>query len=60
MGILGILLKVIKRIYDKNPKIQELIDASLIDVCTEETVLQEQVFSILFFFSPVFIRKKSE
>ena len=60
MGILGILLKVIKRIYDKNPEVQELIDASMIDVCTEETVLHEQVFSILFCFSAVFIRKKSE
>ena len=60
MGILGILLKVIKRIYDKNPEIQELIDASMIDVCTEETILHEQAFSILFFFSAVYIRKKSE
>ena len=39
-----ILQKVIQRIYDKNPEMQEVIDASMIEVCTEESVSPEQVF----------------
>ena len=31
---LEILLKVIQRIYDKNPEMQEVIDVSMIEVCT--------------------------
>ena len=37
-------LKVIQRIYDKNPAIQEVIDASMIEVCAEEGISPEQVF----------------
>ena len=46
---LEVLLKVIKRIYDKNPGTQEMIDASIIEVCAEEGVSPEQVFFILLF-----------
>ena len=44
---LEVLLKVIKRIYDKNPGTQEMIDASIIEVCAEEGVSPEQVFFVL-------------
>lgn len=43
------LLKVIKRICDKNPELQELIDPSIL-ICAEEVVSPEHVF-FLFFFS---------
>ena len=33
---LKLLLKVIQRIYDKNPKMQEVTDALMIEVCAEE------------------------
>ena len=49
-----ILLKVIKRIYDKNPEMQKSIDSSMIAVCKEGVSL-EQVFFILLFFAAVFI-----
>ena len=39
-----VLLKVIQRIFDKNPEIQEVIDASIIEVCAEEGVSPEQVY----------------
>ena len=39
-----ILLKSIERVYSKNPRIQALIDESIIDVCKVEGVLCEQVF----------------
>ena len=44
---LEVLLKVIQRVYDKNPGIQEVIGASMIEVCAEEGVFPEQVFVIL-------------
>ena len=44
-----VLLKVIQRSYDKNPETQEVIDASMIEVCAEEGVSPEQVFFILLF-----------
>ena len=31
---LEILLKVMQRIYDKNPEMKEVIDVSMIEVCT--------------------------
>ena len=31
-----ILLKVIERVYTKNPAIQKLIDKSIIDICKED------------------------
>ena len=43
------LLKVIKRICDKNPELQELIDPSVL-ICAEEGVSTEHVF-FLFCFS---------
>ena len=46
------LLKVIKRVYDKNPGMQEMIDASMIEKCAEESVSPEQIF---FYFGVVFI-----
>ena len=49
---LDVLLKVIKRIYDKDPGMQEMIDASMMEVCAEEGVSPEQVF---FYFAVVFI-----
>ena len=47
--IVKVLLNVIQRIYDKNPGMQEVIDASMIEVSTEESASPEQVFFILFF-----------
>ena len=46
---LEVIFKVIQRVYDKNQRMQKLIDASLIKVCTEEDVSPEQVFYILLF-----------
>ena len=31
-----VLLKVIKRIYDQNPEMQELTDVSMVELCPEE------------------------
>ena len=45
---LEVLLKLMQRIYNKNPGIQEVIDASMIKVCTEG-VSRKQVFVILLF-----------
>ena len=39
-----ILLKAINRIYNENCEFHELIDAIIIDVCTEEGALPEQFF----------------
>ena len=44
---LEVLLKVIKRIYDKNSGMQEMIGASVIEVCAEEGASTEQVSIIL-------------
>ena len=44
-----ILLKVIERVYSKNPGMQTLIDESVIDICKEEGVSPEQVFFLHFF-----------
>ena len=44
-----ILLKVIERVYSKNPGMQTMIDESVIDICKEEGVSPEQVFFLLFF-----------
>ena len=44
---LEVLLKVIKRIFDKNPGMQHTIDALMTKACTEEGVSPEQVFFIL-------------
>ena len=41
---LEVLLKVIKRIYDKNPGLQEMMDVSIVEVCAEEGISPEQVF----------------
>ena len=38
------LLKVIKKIHDTNPEMQEMIDMLMIEVCAEES--PQQVFSI--------------
>ena len=57
-----VLLKVIQRIYNKNPEIQEVIYASMIEVCAEEGISPEQVFFILFFLCCChgYSRKKSK
>ena len=39
-----ILLKVIERVYTKNPGMQTLVYESMIDICKEEGVSSEQVF----------------
>ena len=49
---LEVLLKVIKRIYDKNPGMQEMLDASMVEVCAEECESAEHVF---FYFAVVII-----
>ena len=38
------LLKVIQRIYNNNPELQEVIDSLVIEVCAEESVRPEHVF----------------
>ena len=50
-----VLLKIIQRIYYKNPSIQEVIDALMIKVCADEGVSPKQVFFILLFFAVHFI-----
>ena len=42
-----VLLKVIESIYDKNPEMQDEIDASMVEVAPEEGVSPELVFFIL-------------
>ena len=54
---LEVLLQVIKKIYDKNLGMQEVIDASMIEACAEEGVSPEQFF---FFFCCVFIIMATE
>ena len=44
-----VLLKFIQKNCDKNPEVQEMIDASMIEVCAEEGVSPEQIFFILLF-----------
>ena len=44
---LEVLLKVIQRIYDKNPGMQEMIGESMKDVSADEGVSPEQVLFIL-------------
>ena len=44
---------VIQRIYNKNPETQEVIDMSMIEVCSKEGISPEQV--VCFFFAAVFI-----
>ena len=39
-----ILLKVIERVYTKDPEMQKLMDVSVIDICKEENVSPEQLF----------------
>lgn len=41
------LLKVIESIYDKNPEMQDEIDASMVEVAPKEGVSPELVFFIL-------------
>ena len=45
---LEVLLKAIQRIYD-NPEMLKVIGASIIEVCNEESVSPEQVFSYFAF-----------
>ena len=51
-----ILLKVIRRLHDKNPDMKKSNDSSVIDVCKEGGVTPEQVFLILLFFATVFFK----
>ena len=41
-----VLLNVIQLIYDKNPEIQGVIDASMTEVCAGEGVSPQQVFFV--------------
>ena len=43
-----ILERVIKRIYNKNSGMQELIDAAVIDIFTKKVVSPEKIFLFLF------------
>ena len=40
------LSKFIKKIHDTNPEMQEMIDMFMLEVCAEEGVSPQQVFSI--------------
>ena len=44
-----ILLKVIARVYTKNPAMQKLKEESMIDVCEEEGASHEQVYFLHLF-----------
>ena len=46
---LQVLLKVIKRDYNKNLDMKKVIDTSMIEVCAEGGVSPEHVFIILLF-----------
>ena len=46
-----ILWKVMKRICDQNPEMQEVIDVLMVQVCTEEGISAEHVFFILLLFA---------
>ena len=41
---LEVFLKVIQRVFDKTPEMQEVIDAQMLDVPAEECVSPEQEF----------------
>ena len=41
---LEVLLKVIQKIYDKNPEMQGVISTSMIEVCSQGGVSHEQYF----------------
>ena len=49
------LLKVKIKVYNENPELQKLIDASMVEVCTKEGVSPKQVIYILLFFAVIFI-----
>ena len=44
---LEVLLKVIQKIYDKNPEMQGVISALMIEVCSQGGVSHEQVFLLI-------------
>ena len=50
-----ILLKFIKKNYDKNPDLQRLIKSSMVEICAEEGMSLQQVFFVLVFFAVAFI-----
>ena len=50
-----VLLKVIQKIYDKNPEMQEVIDASIIEVCAKKKYILNRYFLICFLFGVVYI-----
>ena len=50
-----ILLKFIKKVYDKNPDLQRLIKSSMVEICAEEGTSLQQVFFVLVFFAVAFI-----
>ena len=52
---IGILLNVVKRVYEKHPEMRESIDSVKVDVCAAEDISLEQVFFVLLFFTIVFI-----
>ena len=57
---LEVLLKVIKRIYDKIQGMQEMIDASMIEVCAEESLSPEHVFLFCYYlYHNGYLRKKN-
>ena len=47
-------MKVIQRIYDKNPGMQEVIDASMIEIALKKAYLLNRYF-FCFLFAVVFI-----
>ena len=47
------LLKVIQKIYDKNPGMQGVISASMIEVCSQGGLSHEQVFLLICYFFAV-------
>ena len=49
------LLKVKIKVYNENPELQKLIDASMVEVCTKEGVFSKQVIYIFLFFAVIVI-----
>ena len=44
-----VLLKVLQNFFNENPKIQEVIDVSMVEIRAEEGVSPEQVLFFLLF-----------
>ena len=51
-----VLLKVLQNFFNENPKIQEVIDVSMVEIRAEEGVSPEQVLFFLLFLMLSFLQ----